>query len=312
MKRDDKTSPPRRLPPWLKRRVAAGSKVDQVSDLLAQLSLATVCDGAHCPNRSECYARGVAAFMILGDHCTRNCRFCAVPPGRPPQPRLAEPRAVAEACARLGLHHVVITSVTRDDLDDGGAEHFARTIHAVRRRLDKVVIEVLTPDFQGRRDAIDTVLSARPDVFNHNVETVERLYPAVRPQGDYRRSLEVLNCARRHADALEIKLATKSGLMVGLGETADEVRQVMRDLRRVGCDILTIGQYLAPSSAHLPVARFVEPAEFDAWRSEGEAMGFSAVAAGPFVRSSYQADQVFRHTYRHTHRRRDRASDCPP
>jgi lipoic acid synthetase len=189
---------------------------------------------------------------------------------------------------------VVITSVTRDDLADGGAAHFARTIRAVRERLPKTIIEVLTPDFQGRTDAIDTVLAALPDLFDHNVETVPRLYPTVRPEADYRRSLDVLAYARRRAQADGATLYTKSGLMVGLGETADEVRAVLGDLRAAGCDILTLGQYLAPSAAHLPVARFVEPAEFAAWEAEARALGFAAVAAGPFVRSSYQAESVFR------------------
>jgi lipoic acid synthetase len=228
--------------------------------------------------------------MILGDHCTRNCRFCAVPPGELPPPEAAEADSVAEACSRLQLRYVVITSVTRDDLGDGGAAHFARTIEAVRRRVPAAKIEVLTPDFQGDHAAIDTVLAAGPDVFNHNVETVPRLYETVRPQADYRRSLDVLAYAARG------DVVTKSGLMVGLGETDDEVRQVMRDLRGVGCRVLTIGQYLAPSSAHLPVVEFVEPAAFDAWRVRGEAMGFAAVASGPYVRSSYNAEEVFRDT----------------
>lgn len=282
--------PKRRLPSWLKRRIPAGAKLHEVTALLAELKLTTVCDGAHCPNRGECYARGTATFMILGERCTRNCRFCAVEPGHLGPPRADEPAAVAEACRRLGLRYVVITSVTRDDLPDGGAAHFARTIEAVRAAGPDARVEVLTPDFLGDTAAIDTVLAARPDVFNHNVETVPRLYADVRPQADYRRSLEVLAHAGRHGgDRL-----TKSGLMVGLGETADEVRQVMADLRGVGCDVLTIGQYLAPSTAHVPVARFVEPAEFDRWRDDGHAMGFAAVAAGPFVRSSYHAEDVFR------------------
>jgi lipoic acid synthetase len=284
--------PRRRLPPWLKRRIPAGAKIAEVTGLLEALSLATVCDGAHCPNRGECYARGVATFMILGDRCTRDCRFCAVQAGQLGPPRDDEPAAVAEACVRLKLRYIVITSVTRDDLVDGGAAHFARTIHAVHDRLPKAVIEVLTPDFQGQTEAVDAVLSARPDVFNHNVETVARLYPAARPQADYRRSLEILAHARRRADRDDSGLRTKSGLMVGMGESDGEVHQVMRDLHDVGCDILTIGQYLAPSSAHLPVARFVEPDQFDRYKAEAQAIGFAAVAAGPFVRSSYQAEQV--------------------
>ncbi|NLF30615.1 MAG: lipoyl synthase [Planctomycetes bacterium] len=279
----------RRLPPWLKRRIPAGAKLHEVTALLEELKLTTVCDGAHCPNRGECFARGTATFMILGERCTRNCRFCAVEPGQLPPPRADEPQAVAEACRRLSLRYVVITSVTRDDLPDGGAHHFARTIDAVRRVCGGARIEVLTPDFQGDTAAIDTVLAAHPDVFNHNVETVGRLYGDVRPQADYRRSLDVLAyVGRRGGDIL-----SKSGLMVGLGERPEEIREVMHDLRRVGCDILTIGQYLAPSPNHYPVARFVEPSEFDLWRREGEALGFAAVAAGPFVRSSYNAEHVF-------------------
>jgi lipoic acid synthetase len=286
-----------RFPPWLRKRIPTGEEAARVRGMLAELGLATVCAGARCPNLPECYARGTATFLILGAACTRSCRFCAIEKAAPGPPRDDEPHAVAEACARLALKHVVITSVTRDDLADGGAGHFARTIRAVRERLPKTIIEVLTPDFQGRTDAIDAVLDARPDVFNHNVETVPRLYPTVRPEADYRRSLDVLAHAKlagaRHAAPLQQAIYTKSGLMVGLGETADEVRAVLGDLRAAGCDILTIGQYLAPSAAHLAVARFVAPAEFAAWEAEARALGFAAVASGPFVRSSYQAESVF-------------------
>ena len=284
----------RRLPPWLKKRLPAGGAGAAVAGLLEELHLVTVCTGARCPNRAECYGRGTATFLILGDRCTRACRFCAIPSGAPLPPRDDEPEAVAEACARMGLRYVVVTSVTRDDLSDGGAEHVARTIRAVRARLGEAKVEVLTPDFKGLTSCVDTVVDARPDVFNHNVETVPRLYPRVRPQASYPRSLEVLAHAKGRAARAGIKMATKSGLMVGLGETADEVRQVMRDLRGAGCDILTIGQYLCPSSAHLPVARFVEPGQFATWQQEAKAMGFGAVAAGPFVRSSYQAESVFK------------------
>jgi lipoic acid synthetase len=283
-----------RFPPWLRKRIPTGGEAARVARLLAELGLATVCSRARCPNLPECYARGTATFLILGHTCTRSCRFCAIEKAPPGPLRQDEPEAVAEACARLALRHVVITSVTRDDMADGGAAHFARTIRAVRERLPKTIIEVLTPDFQGRTDAIDTVLAALPDLFNHNVETVPRLYPTVRPEADYRRSLDVLAYARRRAQADGATLYTKSGLMVGLGETADEVRAVLGDLRAAGCDILTLGQYLAPSAAHVPVARFVEPAEFAAWEAEARALGFAAVAAGPFVRSSYQAESVFR------------------
>jgi len=288
-----KPDKPGRLPPWLTVRLPAAGKGRDVQRLLADLDLATVCCGAHCPNQGECFARGTATFLILGDVCTRTCRFCAIGTcPAPAPPRDDEPEAVAEACVRMELRYVVVTSVTRDDLPDGGAEHFARTIRAVRGRLPDARIEVLTPDFGGSEAALDTVLDARPDVLNHNVETVPRLYPRARPQADYRRSLDVLARAKRR----DRKLRTKSGLMVGLGETDEEVRAVMADLREVGCDMITIGQYLAPSADHLPVARYVRPEEFDAWRAEGEAMGFAAVASGPLVRSSYNAEALFAET----------------
>ena len=282
-----------RFPPWLRRRLPAAGRDGAVRRVLDDLGLTTVCSSARCPNQGECFARGTATFLILGDTCTRSCRFCAIPSGPPAPPRDDEPAAVAEACKRMGLRYVVITSVTRDDLPDGGAEHFARTIQAVREKLPDAAIEVLTPDFQGAADALRTVIDAAPDVFNHNIETVPRLYPDVRPQADYQQSLDVLGLAARLASKAGRGLRTKSGLMVGLGETPDEVLQVMRDLRGVGCDILTIGQYLAPSTDHFPIARFVPPDEFDAWKCDAEEMGFASVAAGPFVRSSYHAADVF-------------------
>jgi lipoic acid synthetase len=287
-----------RFPPWLRKRIPAGGEAAEVRRLLAELGLATVCSGAHCPNLPECYARGTATFLILGNSCTRSCRFCAIEKRPPGALREDEPQAVAEAAARLKLRHVVITSVTRDDLADGGAGHFARTIRAVRDRLPQIVIEVLTPDFQGSRACVATVLAAGPDIFNHNIETVPRLYATVRPEADYRRSLDVLaySVGARHASPLQgqgNRIYTKSGLMLGLGETADEIRACLADLRGAGCDIVTIGQYLAPSASHHPVARFVDPAEFAAWEAEARALGFAAVASGPFVRSSYQAESVF-------------------
>jgi lipoic acid synthetase len=296
-----------RFPPWLRKRIPAGGEAREVRRLLAELGLATVCAGAHCPNMPECYARGTATFLILGNSCTRSCRFCAIEKRPPGALREDEPEAVAQATARLKLRHVVITSVTRDDLADGGAGHFARTIREVRERLPQIVIEVLTPDFQGSREAIDTVLAARPDIFNHNVETVPRLYAAVRPEADYRRSLDVLAYAKSVGgdaclgekkgtvpfSACGSRIYTKSGLMLGLGETADEIRACLADLRAAGCDIVTIGQYLAPSASHHPVARFVDPGEFAAWEAEARTLGFAAVASGPFVRSSYQAESVF-------------------
>jgi len=277
------------LPPWLRRRLPADGCGEEVRALLAELGLATVCGSARCPNLPECFSRGTATFLILGQRCTRQCGFCAVAAGVPDAPRDGEPDAVAEAAERLALRHVVITSVTRDDLADGGAGHFARTIRAVRRRRPHATVEVLTPDFQGRAADVERVLAAGPDVFNHNVETVRRLYPLVRPGADYRRSLDVLSAAKR----LGCWLLTKSGLMLGLGESDDEVRQVLADLRGAGCDMLTIGQYLAPSPRHLPVARFIDPPAFDAWARQAGEMGFRAVAAGPFVRSSYHARDLF-------------------
>jgi len=286
-------APTGRFPPWLKRSMPTGPEAAAVAKLLHELGLSTVCAGARCPNQAECFSRGTATFLILGDRCTRHCRFCAIPStDRPAPPRQDEPEAVAEACVRLGLRHVVITSVTRDDLPDGGAGHFAETIQALRRRLPQAVIEVLTPDFAGNLTDVDTVLGAGADVFNHNVETVPRLYPLVRRSASYERSLGVLAHAAGRRDA-KGRPHVKSGLMLGLGEEAGEVRQVLKDLRGAGCEIVTIGQYLSPSRQHLPVARFVEPAEFEAWESEARAMGFRAVASGPFVRSSYLAESVF-------------------
>ena len=283
------TDRPGSLPRWLKKRLPAAGAAEDVRRLIKDLGLATVCGSAHCPNMSECFARGTATFLILGDRCTRACGFCAVARGVPDPPAEGEPNAVAEAAERLKLSHVVITSVTRDDLTDGGAGHFARTIRAVRRRLPTATVEVLTPDFQGRAADIETVLAAGPDIFNHNIETVGRLYRQVRPQADYRRSLDVLACAKDSTAGA----FTKSGLMLGFGEQAGEVRTVLADLRGVRCDMLTIGQYLAPSPEHVPVERFIPPAEFDAWAVEAREMGYAAVAAGPFVRSSYHAEDVF-------------------
>ncbi len=282
-----------RLPPWLKRRIPAGGEKSDVQNILDELHLVTVCHGAHCPNRGECFACGTATFMILGETCTRNCRFCAIDHRNPGPPREDEPEALAEAAARMGLKYVVITSVTRDDLPDGGSEHFARCIRAVRARLPETRVEVLTPDFQGNRAAIQAVLAAHPDVFNHNVETAPRLYSAIRPQANYQQSLEVLRYAKELAEASEQKTYTKSGMMVGLGETDEEVITVLCDLRNARCDIVTIGQYLAPSSAHAPVMRYVPPEQFAAWETQAREMGFTAVASAPFVRSSYKAENLF-------------------
>jgi lipoic acid synthetase len=286
------TSPDRpRLPAWLKRAIPASPQAGHVQRVLDDLGLATVCHGAKCPNRAECFSRGTATFMILGEHCSRACRFCAVSEGELLPPRADESKAVAQACAQLKLRHVVITSVTRDDLPDGGAGHFAATIRVVRQTCGEVIIEVLTPDFLGDAPAVATVIGAGCDIFNHNVETVPSLYAAVRPEAQYARSLAVLAEARRQMDERGGGY-TKSGLMVGLGETRDELLTVMDDLRAAGCDILTIGQYLQPSADQLPVSRYVTPEEFAQYEADARQRGFRAVAAGPWVRSSYHADAV--------------------
>jgi len=277
-----------RLPVWLRRPIARTGTYADVDGMLTELRLNSVCQSARCPNRGECFSEGTATFMIMGDACTRDCRFCAVE-SRPPAPLDAdEPLRVAEAAQRLGLRHVVITAVTRDDVPDGGAAHFVATIEAVRQALPQAAVEVLTSDFAGMERSIDSVAAARPDVFNHNLETVPRLYPTVRPQAGYARSLRVLERVRE----TQCDLATKSGLMLGLGETAEEVVAVMRDLNNVGVRILTLGQYLRPSPAHLPVAEFVEPEVFADLAREAYRIGFSAVASAPFVRSSYHAGEL--------------------
>jgi lipoic acid synthetase len=278
-------------PRWLWRRVSPESvaAVARMADLLDGLALHTVCQEARCPNLAECFGRGTATFLILGDRCTRGCRFCAVGHGRPAPPDPGEPQRVAEAAARLGLRHVVLTSVTRDDLPDGGAGHFAATIQALRRDLPAAAVEVLIPDLKGSHAALELVLQARPDVLNHNVETVPRLYRTVRPGADYRRSLALL----ARAKALYPGLVTKSGLMLGLGERTAEVIQVLHDLRRVGCDLLTLGQYLQPTEHQLPVARYVSPDEFTVYGEKARAMGFRGVASGPLVRSSHRAEALW-------------------
>lgn len=276
-----------RKPPWLTVRPFAGESYRQVSGLLAGLGLHTVCQEANCPNRGECFNRGTAVFLLMGPTCTRNCRFCDVRPGKPGVLDASEPERVAQAAERLQLRHVVITSVTRDDLPDGGAAHFAETIRQVRRQLPTSTIEVLTPDFQGSSDALATVMAAAPTIFNHNVETVPRLYPEIRPAARYARSLDVLRNAKHVHHA-----CTKSGLMVGLGETADELKQVFGDLADTGVSILTIGQYLAPSREHFPIIRYYEPREFAELEGWARASGIGTVVSGPLVRSSYLADVV--------------------
>jgi lipoyl synthase len=257
--------------------------------LIKDQDLHTVCQEARCPNQWECFSCRTATFLIMGSRCTRNCRFCAVEQGPSGPPDPAEPVRVAEAARRMGLRYVVITSVTRDDLADGGAGCFAETIKTVRIELPEALTEVLIPDFQGDVEALRTVVSAHPDVLNHNLETVPRLYPSVRPGAVYRRSLELL----RKAKTFDPLLPTKSGLMLGLGESAEEIRHALQDLRDAGCSMLTLGQYLQPSKEHLAVQRYVPPEEFDHWREVAMAMGFARVASGPFVRSSYHAKDLY-------------------
>lgn len=274
-----------RLPRWLKREVPKGNANHFTSRTLEELSLETVCENAKCPNRMECYSQKTATFMILGNVCTRPCGFCAVSRGRPGALETDEPARLAEAAARLGLKHVVITSVTRDDLPDGGAEHFYRSVLAVRERTD-ATIEVLTPDFVEHKPALDRVVEAAPEVFNHNTETVPRLYRRVRgPKSDYRWTLDLL----RRVKQLNPAIKTKSGLMLGLGETHDEVFDVLADLLDSGCDFLTLGQYLQPSAQYLPVVRYIPPEEFEQLGHAAKNLGFKKVASGPFVRSSYHA-----------------------
>jgi len=278
-----------RKPDWIRAKAPVGPAVVRVKRLLREQGLTTVCEEAQCPNLGECFGHGTATFMILGDVCTRRCPFCDVAHGRPQPPDPAEPEQLAEAIARLGLRYVVITSVDRDDLRDGGAEHFAACLRAVRARSPQTRLEVLVPDFRGRESIALAAFSdgAVPDVFNHNLETVPRLYRQARPGADYRGSLDLLRAFKaRHP-----RVPTKSGLMLGLGEEHEEVLAVMADLRAHGGDMLTLGQYLQPSRDHLPVQRYWTPAEFDALRLAGEAMGFSNVASGAMVRSSYHADR---------------------
>jgi lipoic acid synthetase len=286
---EDSLTPRRRLPTWLKRPIPAAGGTYFTRDLVAELGLETICESARCPNRSECWTRRTATFMILGDVCTRPCGFCAVKRGHPEAVAQDEPDRLAEACARLGLRHVVITSVSRDDLPDGGAEHFRRCILAVRARTG-ATIEVLTPDFDGNPAAIDCVLSAAPEVFNHNLETVARLQHHVRRKSQYAVSLAVLAHARRSRP--DVRMRTKSGLMLGLGETTEEIVETLADLRAIGCDLVTLGQYLQPSPRHLPVVRYLPPDEFDELGRIARVLGFAQVASGPFVRSSYHADEM--------------------
>jgi lipoic acid synthetase len=278
---------PGRKPPWLKKRLPDSTALRQMEVLLRERGLHTVCESALCPNLGECFARGTATFLIMGDVCTRDCGFCGVAGGRPTELDPDEPRKVADMVARLGLRHAVVTSVTRDDLEDGGAGHYVATIKAIREQAPGVTLEVLVPDFAGRMEALDLVLAEAPEVFNHNVETVSRLYPAVRPQAVFERSLEVI---RRAASAR--RSLVKTGWMVGLGETPEEVGDLLRQVATAGVEMVTIGQYLRPSARHLPVAEYVPPEAFATYRGWGEALGLQVYAA-PFVRSSFRAGESF-------------------
>ena len=277
-----------RLPEWLRIKLPTSDTFTRTRGLLNELKLHTVCESAKCPNHWECWSKGTATFMIAGDRCTRACGFCAVTTAKPLALEADEPDRVAEATRRMGLKHVVITAVARDDLRDGGAEHFRRTIEAVRALSPDIVIEVLTPDFNDSDESIDVVLLAGPHIFNHNLETVRRLTASVRHRATYDRSLSVLGKVKARGGE---SIHTKSGLMLGLGETEEELFEALGDLRKVGCDLLTLGQYLQPTLRHLPVVEFVPPAKFAAYKEVAEGMGFRHVASGPMVRSSYHADE---------------------
>lgn len=277
-----------RLPEWVRRTVLNTEENRQVRKILKEQGLNTICESGRCPNKGECWAKRTATFMLMGEVCTRTCKFCAVNKGKPEPLDETEPERIVEAARQMGLRHVVLTSVNRDELPDQGSNHFARTITALYEAIPGVVVEVLTPDFQGKREPIATVVAAHPAVYNHNVETVPRLYKQVRPGSIYERSLRVLEICKE----LDSTLLTKSGLMLGLGETVEEVVAVMRDLRQVGCDILTLGQYLRPTRNNLPVHRYVTPEEFSELADIGTSLGFRQVHSGPLVRSSYHAGEL--------------------
>jgi lipoic acid synthetase len=274
-----------RLPPWFKVEAKTGQDYLDIKRTLDRLKLHTICEEARCPNRWECWNSRTATFLILGDICTRRCHYCSVGTGRPQAIDLNEPGRVAAAVQALGLRHVVITSVNRDELEDGGAAIFVQTIRQTRQLSPGCTIEVLIPDFEGNEEALAAICSEKPEILNHNIETVRRLFPGIRPQGKYQRSIELLGKAK------QLGMRTKSGLILGMGETLEEAREVMRDLRSVGCDIVTIGQYLQPTREHLPVARFYDPGEFALLKQEGMILGFIHVESGPLVRSSYHAEK---------------------
>lgn len=276
-------------PPWLRRPLFVEPTYEKINGLLSKGRLHTVCQEAKCPNLWECFSKGTATFLIMGSRCTRACRFCAVTHGPLTLPDPEEAIRIAEAVQTMGLQYVVITSVTRDDLPDGGARFFAESIKKIRKTTPEVRVEVLVPDFQGNAEALQVVVEARPDILDHNLETVPRLYPSVRPQAGYQRSLELLERIKRY----DTTILTKSGLMLGLGEYPEEIHETLCDLLDTGCSILTLGQYLQPTREHLPVTRFIHPEEFESWRHVALTMGFSEVVSGPFVRSSYHAKEVY-------------------
>ena len=281
----------KRKPEWLRINLKTGRSLDYVNNILKEFSLNTVCQEAKCPNRMECFSKKTATFMILGSECSRGCKFCNVSHGELERVDENEPENVAKATVELGLKHVVITSVTRDDLQDGGAEHFSKVINEIKKKDCNIIIEVLIPDLQGDEIALKKIIDAKPHVINHNMETVPRLYENVRPQAIYQRSLKVLENVKK----IDPSIHTKSGIMVGLGEREDEVLDLLKDLRKVGCDYLTIGQYLAPSKEHYPIEEYVHPDTFKKYKDEGLSIGFSFVASDPLVRSSYNAAEMLAH-----------------
>lgn len=279
----------KKKPEWLRIKIRQGHNLEYVKDMLKKLNLNTVCVEANCPNKIECFSKKTATFMILGSECSRKCRFCNVSHGELQKVDPMEPENIAKATVDLGLKHVVITSVTRDDIPDGGAGHFADVIRAIKAKDDKIIVEVLIPDLQGNIDSLKKVVDAKPEIINHNIETVPRLYEDVRPIAVYERSLELLKNVKK----LDSSIMTKSGLMVGLGETQEEVIETMKDLRKAECDFLTIGQYLQPSSEHYPVQEYVKPEVFEMYKEEATKLGFSFVASSPLVRSSYNASEMY-------------------
>ena len=276
-----------RLPDYLKRPIIDTDKTRTVRKILKTKCLNTVCENARCPNKNECYTKNTATFLIMGNNCTRNCRYCNITCNRPEPLDLTEPRHVAEAVKDLGLKYAVITSVTRDDLPDGGAEHFANCIYEIRKISPDIKIEILTPDFRGNKNSLDTIINAHPDVFNHNIETVRKVFNTARPQGNYDCSLDVLKYVKDNSDIL-----TKSGLMIGLGETFEDIEETLTDLKNAGCDILTIGQYIQPSKAHLEVSKYYTPDEYEKLKSLAEQIGIKHYQIGPLVRSSYRASEL--------------------